>query len=319
MKFVCDESLKQTREMLQSLSCSDVCGIPSVAKDTRTLSLDVLAATGFHRSHKFRSSNQSGRDEPGSYRDALQTVLDNAILLMLISRRILQLPLPHSWAHTGRAAADFKQYIMDMLDEETNLLCQGNSGTGSLMRSFVRALDTHRKEEAALKGNEDLSSKGLTVEEIFGNIFVINLAGYNTTANTLAFSMILLEANPEVQDWVAEEVRQVARSSDSENWDYNERFSNLRRCRAVLVCMALLDPNQSKLINDTHSSRLFASIHQSWHFLSGVVTAHKYSSSAKRQYSYHRRQESCQVYSQYKRIPGTGQTLSVGNPHDGSP
>ena len=95
--------------------------------------------------------------------------------------------------------------------------------------------------------------------------------------------MMLLAANPEVQDWVAEEVRQVNRSSDSETWDYNELFFNLKRCRAALVCMALLDPNQSKLINGTHSSRLFASIHQSWHFLNGVVTAHKYSSSARRQ------------------------------------
>lgn len=164
MKFVWNESRKQTREMLQSWTCSDVSGLPSVARDTRTISLNVLAATGFHRSYKFRSSHQSREDEPGSYRDALQTVLDNAILLMLIPRRILKLPLPHSWARIGRAAADFKQYMMDMLGEETSLLRQGKSGTGSLMTSFVRALDTHQKEEAALKGNEGLPSKGLTVE-----------------------------------------------------------------------------------------------------------------------------------------------------------
>lgn len=244
MKFVWNESLKQTREMLQCWNYSDVSGIPSVAKDTRTLSLNVLAATGFHRSYKFRSSSQSGTDEPGGYRDALQTVLDNAIFLMLIPRQILKLPLPQSWARIGRAADGFKQYMMDMLDEETSLLRQGKSGTGSLMTSFVRALDTHQKEEAALKGNEGLPSKGLTVEEIFGNIFVINFAGHDTTANTLAFSMILLAANPEVQDWVAEEVRQVHSSSDSETWDYNELFSNLKRCRAVLVSIGLLDLEQ---------------------------------------------------------------------------
>lgn len=167
MKLVWNESLKQTREMLQSWTCSESSGISSVAKDTRTLSLNVLAATGFHRSYKFRSSNQSETDEPGSYRDALQTVLDNAILLMLIPRRLLQLPFPQSWARVGRAAADFKQYMVDMLDEETSLLHEGKSGTGTLMTSFVRALDTHQKEEAASKGNGGLPSKGLTVEEIF--------------------------------------------------------------------------------------------------------------------------------------------------------
>ena len=115
------------------------------------------------------------------------------------------------------------------------------------MTSFVRALDTHQKEEAALKSNEGVPSKGLTVEEIFGNNFVINFAGHDTTANTLAFSMLLLAANPKVQDWVAEEVRQVTKGNDSETWEYNELFSNLKRCRAVLVCIVLLDQRLSTL------------------------------------------------------------------------
>ena len=43
--------------------------------------------------------------------------------------------------------------------------------------------------------------KGLTLE-IFGNIFVTMFAGRDTTANTLAYAMLLLAAYPEVQDWV---------------------------------------------------------------------------------------------------------------------
>ena len=154
MKFVWNESLKQAREMLQSWIHSDESGILSVAKDTRTLSLNVLAATGFRRSYNFRSSNQSGKDEAGTYRNALQTVLDNAILLMLVPPRLLRLPLLRSWKRVGTAAAEFKQYMMDMLDEETALLQRGEAGTGSLMTSFVRALDTHQKEEVTSKNRE---------------------------------------------------------------------------------------------------------------------------------------------------------------------
>ena len=47
MSFVWKESLRQTREMLQSWINSTESGMSSVAKDTRTLSLNVLAATGF--------------------------------------------------------------------------------------------------------------------------------------------------------------------------------------------------------------------------------------------------------------------------------
>lgn len=265
MSFVWKESLKQTREMLQSWNVSTNSGISSVAKDTRTLSLNVLAATGFNRSYEFRSSSQKQTDTANTYRDALQTVLDNAILLMLVPPWLLRLPaMPRSWARLGKAAAEFKQYMVHMLDEETSLMDRGEKGTGSLMTSFVRALGTHQKEEATAKPDEDHHSRGLTVEEIFGNIFVINFAGHDTTANTLAFSMLLLAANPEVQDWVGEEVREITVNNHSEDWDYSQVFSDLKRCRAVLVCIAcpeLLIESQTN--NITYSSKLFASIHPS--------------------------------------------------------
>ena len=135
-----------------------------------------------------------------------------------------------------------------MLNEETSLLNQGKTGTGSLMASFVQALNTHQKEETTEKVNAGQSpSKGLTVEEIFDNIFVINFAGHDTTANTLAFSMLLLAAHPEVQDWVAEELQTVTHC-DTDKWNYNALFPDLKRCQAVLVSINLQDPNFLSLI-----------------------------------------------------------------------
>ena len=104
-------------------------------------------------------------------RDALQTVLDNAILLMLMPPWLLRLPaMPRSWARLGEAAAEFKQYMVHMLDEETSLMKRGEKGTGSSMTSLERALGTHHNEEAAAKTKDDQKTKGLRVDEIFGNI-----------------------------------------------------------------------------------------------------------------------------------------------------
>ena len=234
MKFVWNESLNQTHDMLVSWTSSPESRSLSVAKDTRTLSLNVLAATGFRRAYKFRSSEQPKSDEASTYRDALQMVLDNAILIMVLPRWVFSLPLlPKSLARLGKAANDFKNYMKNMLGEETALRDSGEEGTGSLMTSFVRALDTHQKG--------DSSPRGLTVDEIFGNIFVINFAGHDTTANTLAFAALLLAAYPDVQDWVAKELRAVfgneqGRDKACPNWDYNEIFPRLLRCRTVLVC-----------------------------------------------------------------------------------
>jgi Cytochrome P450 len=141
-------------------------------------------------------------------------------------------------AASGKAAAEFKQYMFDILKEETSLLEKGNVGTGSLMTSFVRVLHTHQKEEATAKNHLDQSpSRGLAVEEILSNIFIINFAGHDTTVNTLAFSKLLLAANPDVQDCVAEELQEIIPNRDAEKWDYSVLFADLKRCRAVLVCV----------------------------------------------------------------------------------
>ncbi|KUJ14432.1 cytochrome P450 [Mollisia scopiformis] len=230
MKFVWDEALSQAKGLLELWTDDSKSEEISSAKDTRTLSLNVLAATGFRKSYKFDSASQTET----SYRDALQKVLDNVVLLMLVSPKVLQLPfMPKSWTQVGRAAVDFKVHMEDMLNEETQLFEEGKMGSGTLMTSFVRALGVHQKEEANSQTSQP-TSKGLTIDEIFGNIFVINFAGHDTTANTLAFTMILLAAYPDIQDWVSEEVNVII-NDERDTWEYETLFGRLKRCRAVLL------------------------------------------------------------------------------------
>ena len=235
MKFVWTESLEQARQMLETWTSATGSIIPSVADDLRTVSVNVLASHGFHRSYKFRSSKDERSDQERSYRDSLEMVLDNSLFLMLIPYQYLTLFfLPRTWKRIGRAGAEFKRQMEKMLKDETSLISRGEPGTGSIMTAFVRAMNANEKEQAAARSGEDQRMTGLTVDEIFGNIFGVNFAGHASTANTLAFSVLLLAAYPEVQDWVAEEARQVLASSNSEEWDYATAFEELKRCRAVL-------------------------------------------------------------------------------------
>ncbi|KAJ8071712.1 hypothetical protein OCU04_002028 [Sclerotinia nivalis] len=124
----------------------------------------------------------------------------------------------------------------NMLDEETSSLKEGKVGNGTLMTSFVRALGVNQKGQVnSSRQTTQSPPKGLTIDEIFGNIFVINFAGHDTTANTLAFSMILLAAYPEVQDWVAEELKEVIKDPKDDILEYEKVFEKLNRCRAVLL------------------------------------------------------------------------------------
>lgn len=86
MSFVWNESLEQAKGLLKLWTNRITSEPPSFAKETRALSLNVLAATGFRRSYSFQGPalKREQANEAQDYRDALQTVLDNAIFLMLI-------------------------------------------------------------------------------------------------------------------------------------------------------------------------------------------------------------------------------------------
>ena len=224
--------------MLQAWTGWGQSGTIGVARDTRTLSLDVLAATGFRKSYKFRASTEPGPDEARNYREALMLTLDNALFMMLVPPKLLTLPfVPKTWARIGQATNDFRQYMMDMLNEERQLLDAGKPGTGNLMSSLVRASKDEQTRKANKSNTDD--ANGLTVGEILGNIFVITFAGHDTTANTLAYAMLLLAAYPEVQGWVGEELYEVLGDSSSETWSYEQLFPRLKRCLAVLVSQCL--------------------------------------------------------------------------------
>ncbi|KAI1420949.1 cytochrome P450 [Xylaria sp. FL1777] len=236
MEFVWNESLRQARSMLRSWTSVHEPGITSMQRDTRTLSLNVLASAAFRKSYKFHGSAEPAIDEASSYRDSLQIVLDNIVPLMIIPYGLLASPIvPKSWARVGKAAASFKEHMRQMLEKETATLKQGEPGSGGIITPFAHALQIYSQDTKASELGSNKVKRGLSMDEIFGNMFVINFAGHDTTAVTFSFSMILLAANPSVQEWISEEISAVTKDIPLEEWDYKTLFPALKRCRAVML------------------------------------------------------------------------------------
>ncbi|KAK5633167.1 hypothetical protein RRF57_008881 [Xylaria bambusicola] len=79
-----------------------------------------------------------------------------------------------------------------VIDREKTAIKNEEAGSGGLVTSLVRATD-------------HTSKKGvLSLEEALGNIFMINFAGLDTTANVLAFLVVRLASEPSIQDWLFE-------------------------------------------------------------------------------------------------------------------
>lgn len=142
----------------------------------------------------------------------------------------------------GWAIAEFKQYMLDQLADEKQMVAEGKPGSGTLVSNLVRASET-LPEVAGGGANETIAMDGrardlkaLSVDEILENIFVFNFAGHDTTATSLADSVLLLVAHPEAQDWIAEELSlDLDNNENSKAKRYEFVFPIFKRCLAILV------------------------------------------------------------------------------------
>jgi cytochrome P450 len=218
--LVWTESLRQGQQMLQYWKDNIHAGESTMAKDTRTLALDVLVHAAFGKSFDFYGArDRKITSGPLSYRDALAILLENAILILALGPKALKwLTFIPRLAQLSNAAEQFKQYMLDMFEEHAQQV-QGEKSQGNLIKSLVRA---------------SLDEKLITQDEVIGNIFVFNFAGHDTTAHSLAFTFMLMAANPEVQEWMSEEIRYVLGDKDLLEADYS-LMPRLVRTLAVLV------------------------------------------------------------------------------------
>ena len=202
--------------------------VTTTAADTLTVALHVLTGAGFGQPYSFASGTTAiPKGHKMSYRQALIVMLQGFIPMMIFSHEfLLKSWLPKGMQDIGLAVKEFKQYMTEMIDRERWLLeKRAPNDSGNLISSLIRASED---------GKAELNS--LSDEEIMGNLFIYNLAGHETTANTLAYAILCLSIHPEVQDWLHEEIVSVLRNQKAgiEGWKYEDVFPHLQRCLAAM-------------------------------------------------------------------------------------
>ena len=216
--------------------------VNSVPDDVRTLSLHVLSSAGFGKSYPFRGSDEDmGDNDSKSYQNSLKLILDSFIPLMALGPQNLSKPwVPSKWRKIFQATVTFKHHMTEIYEAEKKNLMQSRSVSNNLMTSLIRASQEMTDVANASEGRKESrppqnEQSGLTETEIYGNIFVFNFAGHDTTANVLAFAVVLLATRPDIQDWMAEELQHVLGDKEPAEWSFYDDFPCLKRCLAVLV------------------------------------------------------------------------------------
>lgn len=245
MTLVWSESLRQATQVCEWWA-NNVQGFNTSCVDTMTVALNVLATAGLGHSWRFSPTSQhddlreKSEISATDFRDTMATLLSNMTILSLTPdwlydlnlKYATKLPLPKSWIDHLIAAKHFRLLMRQMVEERRAEFRDGKVKDNI----FLNAMIAQSEASAIEKG------MGLSDLELFGNMFTYGVAGHETTAHTLNYTLHLLAAYPEWQDWIQEEVDSVLREipSDPAEIRYAECYPQLKRCIAMMVITSLL-------------------------------------------------------------------------------
>ncbi|KIX96201.1 uncharacterized protein Z520_07979 [Fonsecaea multimorphosa CBS 102226] len=242
------ETAEQADQMLKIWSQKDY--VTSTQPDVHAVALNVLCGAGFGIHSSFIDSKLSSGENQAQlqlgYRESLRMLLSNIIQLVLLS--VLKKAGVPDWMFFGNmqklsvAYEEFKRYMSEMLAREKTAFEQGDLTRHNLMSALIRASEQSNEMARTAKDPTTTTSApapapasaGLSDEEVYGNLFIYNLAGHDTTAATLHFAITLLALYPKWQTWIAEEIDQVRKADPSGMWYYEETFPKLERCLALM-------------------------------------------------------------------------------------
>ena len=220
---VWSESLEQAKALVNHWECLGSTGTNNGQNDVTTVTFNLLTYIGFGIQYPFGEEKEQLRDGLTiPLAEVVQTLVMNLSILAILPGKILTSSIfPTGLQRVGKAYEEFKRYIGTVVRKEK---AEGGSNRNNLLSVLVKASENSKT---------DSSAQGLSDEEFMGNMFIFNVAGQDTTANTLLFAFALLAAYPEWQEWIFEELDTVL--GNKETLDYSEIYPKLERSLAIMV------------------------------------------------------------------------------------
>ncbi len=238
--LVWDESARQARQMIQvNVEHAKGAGktLLEVRNDCVLIAMHVLSAAGFGHLHDF---DGGFRDIPKghstSLAEALKFLLQNIIFSVVFKNvPVLRWIFPALYRQLEAMGNEFRQYMKELISYNRAITQGGGSSKSADIISALVEADEAAKRDQKAAANGSTKPNHLTDAELLGDLYIFNLAGFETTANALTYTLPLLAANRNVQEWVGEEIDAVLKRQNSEKPGYEETFPSLVRCLALMV------------------------------------------------------------------------------------
>ncbi|ETN38263.1 uncharacterized protein HMPREF1541_06294 [Cyphellophora europaea CBS 101466] len=223
------ESWARMDELMEKLVRAGRMTLEEVRKESGILAMHVLGKAAFGSAHGHGeegvASNHTGHRL--SYLECLEVMYPNLMGVILFGGLKTSVPdwiLPKPLKRVKTAVEEYRLYLLEAVQRQQKKGTQQGGAVADLATLLVRANDAEKEE--------DPKSGHLTAAELYGNMFIFNIAGYETTAMSLSFAIPYLAAFPDVQAWARDEVDEVFGKSDT--LSYEEAYERLPRVRAVM-------------------------------------------------------------------------------------
>ncbi|KAF2136195.1 uncharacterized protein K452DRAFT_280347 [Aplosporella prunicola CBS 121167] len=235
-KTVFNESVRQTHGLLDEVLSTH--GNKSYSAETpllfdmlKKITIHVLIGAGMGTQMPWRS-DEDQRPEPGykmTHVESLTTVVSNIVGVGILPTNLLTLwpawlPGYRKMTTVGCAKVEVQKRSKSILDQERSRMATEESSTNNIMSKLLQA-------------SKDGSSpaQSLTEGEMISNLFIFTAAGFETTATTLAYAMVLLARYPEWQEWLLEQVDELVSADEPEAMEYTTIFPQATRIMAFML------------------------------------------------------------------------------------
>jgi cytochrome P450 len=222
-----------------------------VGDDIPKMALGVMCGAGFGVTVPFESEGEqrllqgdeffASTTPPQGFHfnfgGALQHLLSNLVTvlatkLLVPAWLLTHGPVPRKWREGAISLKETRTYIQKLLDRERQ---RNEAG--------YYAQDAHRSNLLTTVTNPE-SSGGLTEDEQVANTFILGLAGHETVAGTLRYSLVLLALFEDKQHWFLEELDEALAGLEHDDWTYEKLFPRLVPCLCIMVITKTLFPDE---------------------------------------------------------------------------
>ncbi|CAG8983176.1 hypothetical protein HYALB_00004002 [Hymenoscyphus albidus] len=242
--LVFSESCAQAQGMLRKWLGPDGRGnktITEVPADTMRLTLHIISRIGFgvqllwdgeppkektSAQDAVYSSNTPSGNHTMSFSDSLSVLLERMLMVLLMPKWILKRLPFHAAREAYESYVNWVQYMDELFAQKVAQARAGEKRSEGMdiMGSLVKS--SYGQDNDSSPNNKSGKIK-LSDSDILGNAFVMIVAGHETTANSIHFSLIELAINPRPQRLVQEEIDGIFGDSDPSTWDYESSINLL--------------------------------------------------------------------------------------------